>query len=162
MTGSVRSVAIWCMDIRQCVDGLLYSVSFCLVMNALETAAHCNTLQHTATARSCRAFQCATVRCRCYHQRPRDCNTLQHTANTPHHTLRAIMKALETSTHCNTLQHTAAHCNTLHHTPHAIINALETSTYCNTLQHITPRTLRVIMKALVHCVTHHADCHQIV
>ena len=50
------------------------------------TAAHCNTLQHTAAY----------------------CNTLQHTA-THCNTLR------HTAAHCNTLHHTAAHCNTLQH-----------------------------------------------
>jgi len=51
----------------------------------VNTAAHCNQLQHAAT----------------------HCNTLQHTA-THCNTLR------HTATHCNTLQHTATHCVTLY------------------------------------------------
>ena len=70
-------------------------------------AAHCSTLQHTAT----------------------HCNTLQHTA-THCNTLQpcAVLPAPDglrsccTATHCNTLQHTATHCNTLPHT----------ATHCNT------------------------------
>ena len=48
----------------------------------LNTATHCNALQHTAT--HCNILQHTATHC----------NTLQHTA-----------------TYCNTLQHTATHCN---------------------------------------------------
>jgi len=59
----------------------------------IDTATHCNTLQHTAT----------------------QCNTLQHTATD---TLREMAKTYGNSStfDCNTLQHTATHCNTLQHT----------------------------------------------
>jgi len=61
----------------------------------MNTATHCNTLQHTAT----------------------HCNTLQRTA-TPVINLRYM----NTTTHCTTLQHTATHCNTLQHTATPVIN----------------------------------------
>ena len=66
------------------------------------TAAHCNTLQHTAThCKSCTVcvsfFAGSDPRRR--RRVPTHCSTLQHT-----------------EAHCSTLQHTAAHCNTLQHT----------------------------------------------
>jgi len=78
------------------------------------TAAHCNTLQHTAMVLRVLWWVVLTVS----NSLP-PCNTLQHTA-----------------THCNTLQHIATPCNTLQHTAHC--SALHrAATHYNTLQHST-------------------------
>jgi len=57
----------------------------------INTATHCNALQHTAA-------HCCTLQHTAAH-----CNTLPTHCNT-------------LPTHCNTLQHTATHCNILQHT----------------------------------------------
>ena len=64
---------------------LMTSIGWYVDYFDMDTATHCNTLQHTAT----------------------HCNTLQHT--TTHCNTRQL-----TATHHNTLQHTATHCNTRH------------------------------------------------
>ena len=81
------------------------------------TAAHCNTLQHTATHDTLSYIHYD------------DTATLQHTA-THYSTLQ------HTATHCNTLQHTATHCNTLQHTVTHYRTLQHTATHCNTLHHI--------------------------
>jgi len=74
------------------------------LVEQVDTATHCNTLQHTAT----------------------HCNTPQHTA-THCHTLQyederhGLVEQKDTATHCNTLQHAATHRNILQHN----------ATYCN-------------------------------
>jgi len=101
-------------------------------------AAHCSTLQHTAT----------------------HCNTLQHTA-THCNTLQpcAVLPAPDglrsccTATHCNTLQHTATHCNTLPHT----------ATHCNTVPcclHLPGSGRGILQHTATHCTTlHHIAAH---
>jgi len=65
----------------------------------VDTATHCNTLQHLAARACCNTLQHARDRVRQTQvHTATHCNTLQHTA-----------------THCNTPQHPATHCNTLHH-----------------------------------------------
>ena len=69
-------------------------------MRVAIVAAHCNTLQHTATHFI--ALQHMATHC----------NTLQHAATH----LEVLMMIRGTHNLCNTLQHTATHCNTLQHT----------------------------------------------
>ena len=88
-------------------------------MIQVDSATHCNTLQHTAA-------HCSTLQHTTTH-----CNTLQHTAthcNTLQHTQMIIFIAAtyvwnDSSRFCNTLQHTPTHSNTL------------------TLQHTTPQNV---------------------
>ena len=72
----------------------------------MQSATHCNTLQHTGTHHH-------TLQHNATH-----CNTLQYFA-THGSTLR------HTAAHCGTLQHTAAHCSTPQHT----------AAHCNLQQH---------------------------
>jgi len=96
-----------------------------------DTAALCNTMQHTA-------IHCKTVHE--YTATQSSCDSLR----------RDIWHMLHIATHCNTLQHTATHCNTLKHTATncntfhlpdishvtTLSNPLQpTATQCNPLQH---------------------------
>ena len=103
---------------------VLHSATLCDTLQL--TAAHCNTLQHTADVQ-----RIATNRYTLRHS-VTHCNSLQHTAahcNTLQHTAthcRCAMhcnQVLHSATPCDTLQLTAAHCNTLQHT----------AAHCNTL-----------------------------
>jgi len=132
----------------------------------VDTATHCNTLQHAATHYN-------TLQHTATH-----CSTLQHTAtqaqvwllkdkcrrancNTLHHALQHIAMQ-HSATHCNTLQRTATQCNTgvsviaweqvwkgtlqhsaLHTATHRTAthcNTMQrTATRCNTLHYTTPQ-----------------------
>ena len=75
-------------------------------------AAHCSSLQHTASQNFCITLKHTAKRWNILQHTETHCNTLQHTAthcNTPDHLARASTSKL---THYNTLQHTATHCNT--------------------------------------------------
>jgi len=86
-------------------------------------AAHCSTLQHTATLYSTHSYplQHSAVHFNTHRQ---ICSTLQHTAarcNTLQHTVASGMEVhqilveamIRFATRYNALQHTATHCNTL-------------------------------------------------
>ena len=106
------------------------------------SAAHCNTLQHTATHHD--TLQHAATRRNTLQHTATHCNTLQDTAihyNTPQYTATHCSTLQHTATHCNALQHTATHCNTLQRTAtHTTIpcNTLCTSHVCNeyTIMHV--------------------------
>jgi len=107
-------------------------------------AAHCITLQHTAT--HCNVLQHTATHCNTLQHAATHCDTLllpfhvtkhqmhiEYTHTQSHmytycalgsHSCVCITLQL-TATHCNTLQHTATHCNTLQHT----------ATHCSSLQH---------------------------
>jgi len=80
--------------------------AFIYITWLVNTAAHCDTLQHIATH---------MLRIHTYDMTRTHCNTLQHTAT---HMLRIHIYDM-TRTHCNILWHTATHCNT--HVTHSYI-----------------------------------------
>ena len=94
-----------------------HSVSFTVCI-AVDTAAHCNTLQHAAT--HCNTLQhldapiicvtnCVQMPLRLVHRihvtSPAESRRVQHHGHI----------SVDTATHCNTLQHPATSCNTLQH-----------------------------------------------
>jgi len=102
-------------------------------------AAHCNTLQHSATLCNTENYAWLAAagmpRCNTWHNRPQQ--TRQHTAthcNTLQHTLQYTLQ--------HTQQHTAALCSTLQHTAKQRLthglwqrgchSAIHYSTHCNT------------------------------
>jgi len=102
----------------------------------VDTATHCNTLQHAATR----------------------CNTLQHTAT---HCNTGASVTARGQVWKGILQHTtsrsATHCNATHY------NSLQhTATYCNTLQHRRKYdSWRTSVKGHIstHCITHCNTLH---
>ena len=137
------------------------------------TAAHCSTLQYTAT------LYIAAPYCNNLHRRLRQgqeqthwlkhtarhcktlqhtathCDTLQHTAthyNTLQHAVAYGDTLQHTATYCDTLRHTAKHFSTLRHTATRCDILRHTATYCKTLQH-TATHRNTLQHTATHCST---------
>jgi len=76
-------------------------------LSLFHTAAHGNTLQHTAT--HCNR-NLASLGLPARMRAPQDQHTATH-CSALRHTARHCNRLQQTATHCNTLQHTATHCN---------------------------------------------------
>jgi len=119
----VRAVCLWLWE-------SLY-VHISAASLPIDTATHCNTLQHTAT--HCNTLQDIAARCQSIlSDKPRGtplsaCLSVLIQRYLSNCVRSAHGAQQHTATRCNTLQHAATRCNTLQHA----------ATHCNTLQHMT-------------------------
>jgi len=155
----------------QCVvvcDSALQLVEGCCradqaVARQVSVAAHCNTLQHTATPVNVAHYLAPTFQMfssLLQHAATQN-NTLQHLwtepsvwrqhCRCPHRCCNTLQK---NATHCNSLQHTAMHCNALQqqHTATHCNTLQQTTTHCNTLQH-TATHCNILQHTATHCST---------
>jgi len=138
---------------------------------SLDTATHCNTLQHTAThtlllcTHECHeCILCTRVTLMPLSlDSATHCNTLQHTLLTLQQTQRVTLMTLSrdsrhgrvllcksvVNTLPNTLQHTATHCNTLQHTLVQPVHTLQ----CSCAQEGSCATLDAATNTQTQCNT---------
>jgi len=130
----------------------------------VDTATHCNTLQHTATriATNCNTLQHALQQIATRYHRP--CKKVSHPTNTPLANIKLTLQ--HTATHCYTLQHdalqhTVLHCNALplHLVRDINLTLQRAATHCNTLRH-TATHCDTLRHTLQHTATYRNTLQQ--